>query len=45
MMLVTQGIKPPRASPMRKRKPMSCQPAVTKACGIKSSAETASERQ
>jgi len=36
-----QGSSPPSDSPMRKRSVTSCQPAVTKACGTSSSADTA----
>ncbi|MGY4160106.1 hypothetical protein ACVINW_005948 [Bradyrhizobium sp. USDA 4461] len=39
--LAMQGKRPPSASPIRKRSRISCQPLTTKACGIRSSAETA----
>ncbi|MNK90841.1 hypothetical protein D3C87_1109100 [compost metagenome] len=39
--LAMHGSSPPSDSPIRKRSTTSCQPAVTKACGISSSADTA----
>ena len=42
MTAVMQGSSPPSAMPIRKRSTISCQEVVTKACGISSSAATAS---